>query len=111
MTEIVQVRGSTPVELWPWPPWYLVSEHLGDDPVAADDGFHHFGPEAAVPTFDRLGPDDPEIVVKVIVKVWTCPLDAEPGPGRVELQVTHGGVASEDTAELTPGGLVLWLGL
>ena len=104
MTETVQVRGSAPVELQPCPPWCVMSEHFGAGLVAdADDGFHHFGPEAAGPTFDRLGPHDPGIVVKVLVKAWTCPLDAKAGPGRVELQVTQGSVASEDTAELTPG--------
>ena len=55
-----------------------------------------------MPTFDRMSLNDPEIVVKVVVKAWTCPLDAEPGPARVELHLAPGGVTTEQSAELIP---------
>jgi hypothetical protein len=68
-----------------------------------DDGFHHYGPEAVIATFDRMGINDPEIIVKAVVKAWTCPLDAEPGPARVQLALAPGGVITEMSAELSPG--------
>ncbi len=104
MTEIVHPRGGAPVRLRPCPPWCVAATHFADDMVIdVDDGFHHYGPEAAVPTFDRMSLNDPEIIVKVVMKAWTCPLDAEPGPARVELQLAPGGVTTEQSAELTPG--------
>jgi hypothetical protein len=44
----------------------------------------------------------PETVVKVILKSWTYPLGAEPGPGRVELQLATTEGNTDMYAELTP---------
>jgi hypothetical protein len=104
MAEIVHLRDGAPVELRPCPSWCTGEAHFHEDLVVdPDDGFHHYGPEAATPTFDRICIDDPEIIVTAVVKAWTCPLDAEPGPARVQLALAPGGVITELSAELTPG--------
>ena len=46
--------------------------------------------------------DDPESVVKVILKAWTNRLDAQPGPGRVELQLATTEYNTDSYVELTP---------
>lgn len=76
MTEIVHPRDGNAVALHPRPAWCTLDEHFADDAVIdADDGFHHYGPEIAVPTSDRMFTTGPESVVKVILKAWTHPLD------------------------------------
>ena len=83
MTEIVHPRNGDAVALQPCPAWCSVNEHFADDTVIdADDGFHHYGPEIAVPTSDRMFATGPESVVKVILKSWTHPLDADPQSAR-----------------------------
>lgn len=47
-------------------------------------------------------PDNPETVVKVILKAWTHPLDAEPGRASVELQLAIGEQNTHMCAEFTP---------
>ena len=90
MTEIVQPRNGGTVALRPCPAWCSLNEHFPHDTVIdADDGFHHYGPEITVPTSDRLFTDGPESVVKVSLKAWTKPLDAEPEPARVDLQLEN----------------------
>ena len=117
MAEVVRVRGEAPVELRPCPAWWAGGAHFPEDVVAdPDDGFHHYGPEAAIATFDRIEVSDPEIIVMASVKAWTCPLDAEPGPARVQLALAPGGVITELSAELTvssasPAGVVRGLGI
>ena len=70
-------------------------EHFTENAlIDTDDGFHHYGPELAIPTSDRMLLSGPETVVKVILKAWTPRLDADPGPGRIELQLA--------TTEQTP---------
>jgi hypothetical protein len=101
--EFVQPRDGHAVELRPCPAWCTLSEHFTDDQlVDADDGFHHYGPEIAVPTSDRMFPNGPESVVKVILKAWTSRLDAEPGPGRIELQLATTEENTDLYVELTP---------
>jgi hypothetical protein len=103
VTEIVYPRNGSPVRLGPCPPWCILGRHFaGDDTVDADDGFHHCGPEIAVPTSDRVLPDGPESVVKVILKAWTSSLDAEPGPSRIELQLATTECNTDRYVELTP---------
>lgn len=103
MTETVYPRGGDPVTLRPCPPWCTESRHFSnEDIVDVDDGFHHYGPEIAIPTSDRMLVDDPETVVKVILKSWTHPLDAEPGPGRVDLALATTEGYTDMYAELTP---------
>lgn len=103
MTETVYPRGGGPVALRPCPPWCIEDRHFNEGYVVhADDGYHHYGPAILIPTADRMLVDSPEIVVKVFLKSWTHPLDAEPGPGTIELQL---GTAEENTdmcVDLTP---------
>lgn len=56
-----------------------------------------------MPTSYRMVDHGPEVVVRTILKSWTCPLDAELGPALIELQL---GTAAQNTdlyADLTPG--------
>jgi len=100
MTEIVHPRNGDTVVLRPCPAWCSLNEHfVGDTAIDADDGFHRYGPETRVPTSDRLFTDGPESVVKMSLKAWTKPLDAEPGPDRVDLQLENAG----SSVDLTPG--------
>ena len=41
------------------------------------------GPEAAIPTFNRISVDDPGSIIKVFVKAWTRPLPMPGRPGRI----------------------------
>lgn len=104
MTEIINVRGGAPVSLRPCPSWCALSQHFADgDTVDAGDGFHHYGPEIAIPTSDRAMVDGPATVVKVTLKSWTHPQGAGPGPGRVELQLATTEYNTDMLVELTPG--------
>ncbi len=47
--------------------------------------------------------DDPAMVVKVILKSWTHPLDAEAGPGLIELQLATTEYNTDLYVEITPG--------
>lgn len=59
MTEVVRPRDGEPVELRPCPPWCTHDEHFaGEEIIHADDGFHHCGPEIAVPISDRRHRDE-----------------------------------------------------
>ena len=103
MTETVHPRGGDPVRLRPCPPWCIETRHFNDnDIVDVDDGYHHYGPEIAIPTSDRMLTTGPETIVKVILKSWTHPLDAEPGPGRIELQLATIEHNTDMYAELSP---------
>lgn len=103
MTEIVRPRDGGPARLRPCPPWCTQTRHFADDEVVyADDGFHHYGPEIAIPASDRMLLHDPQSVVKVILKAWTERLDAEPGPGRIELQLATTEENTDMYVELTP---------
>lgn len=104
MPEIVHPHDGDAVTLRPCPPWCTEQQHFDDDVIYASDGYHHFGPEIEVPTSDRfLGTTDgPATVVRVILKAWTHPLDAEPSQARIELNL---GTADERTdlcAEVAP---------
>jgi hypothetical protein len=103
VTEIVHPQEGGAVRLRPCPAWCTRSRHFVDDDVVyADDGFHHIGPEIAVPTSDRRLLHDPESVVKIILKAWTERLDAEPGPNRVELQLATAEENTDMYVDLTP---------
>jgi hypothetical protein len=104
VTEIVYPQEGGAVGLRPCPSWCTQSRHFADDDVVyAEDGFHHAGPEIAVPTSDRRLRHDPESVVKVILKAWTERLDAEPGPSRIELQLATAEENTDMYVDLTPG--------
>jgi uncharacterized protein DUF6907 len=101
--EIVRLRNGDLRTLRPCPPWCTLGLHFADNEVIdADDGFHHRGPEAAVPTTDRALASEPEIVVKVILTSWTVPSDAEPGPTRIELQLGSAKYNTDSCVELEP---------
>jgi hypothetical protein len=70
--------------------------------IFADDGFHHDGPEIAVPTKDRISTRGPETVVKATVRAWTPRLDADPDPGHIELQLATTETNTDMFVELTP---------
>jgi hypothetical protein len=91
------------VQLRPCPPWCTLSQHFAPDgAVDADDGFHHYGPEIAVPTSHRRYLDGPESIVKVLLKAWTNRMDAAPGPGIIELQFADTESDTDLFVELTP---------
>ena len=74
--------------------------------IYADHGYHPFGTEIEVPTSYTFGgmTEGPETIVRMVLKSWTHPLDADPGPALIELNL---GTASERTnmcAEITPAG-------
>jgi hypothetical protein len=89
MEKVVYPRDGDPVRLRPCPPWCIEDRYFADDGVIhSDDGYHHYGPEIMVPkSYRMLGLDGPETVVKVFPTSWTHPLDAEPGPALIELQL------------------------
>lgn len=103
MTETIRLRDGDPVTPRPCPAWCTQGRHFPLDYVAdSDDGFHHYGPEVAIPTSDRMLLDGPETIVKVNLTSWTHPLGAEPGPSRVELQLATIEGNSDMYVELTP---------
>jgi hypothetical protein len=84
------------------PPWCTLSLHFADgEGIDADDGYHHCGPQIAVPASYRMHRDAPETVVRAILKSWTHPLDAEPGPALIEINLGTAGEWADACAEIT----------
>ena len=78
--------------------------HFDDGEVIdSDDGYHHYGPEFAVPASCGMFPDSPVTVVRVFLRSWTHPLGADPGPVLIELNLGTAGVGADVCAEMTPG--------
>lgn len=103
MTETIYLRDGHPVRLRPCPPWCTQQRHFADgDTIDADDGFHHDGPEIAVPTSDRALIGYPETVLKVALRAWTSRMDAEPNAGHIELQLATTEYDTDMCVELTP---------
>jgi hypothetical protein len=104
VTEVIHPRDGAPVRLRPCPPWCTQTRHFTDDDVIyAEDGFHHYGPEITVPASFRMFSDSPGSVVKVSLKAWANCLNADPGPGFVELQLATTEYDTDAYVELTPG--------
>jgi hypothetical protein len=104
MTEVVHPRDADTIALRPCPPWCTLRRHFADGEVIdADDGYHHCGPEIAVPTSYRAHRDAPETVVRAILKSWTHPLSAEPDPALIEINLGTAGERTDACAEITPG--------
>jgi hypothetical protein len=105
MTEVVRPRDGEPVALRPCPPWCAESRHFADDEaIYADHGYHHYGTEIEVPTacpFAGLTGGDPTIV-RAVLKSWTHPLGADPGPARIEINLGTAAERTDSCAELTP---------
>ena len=105
MPEVVYPRDGYAVTLRPCPPWCAEERHFTDeDVIYADDGYHHYGPEAEVRTsYPFLGMTDRAgTIVRVVLKSWTHPLDADPGPALVELNLGTAGERTDMCAEITP---------
>jgi hypothetical protein len=103
--EVVHPRDGDAVALRPCPPWCTESRHFADDEVIhADNGYHHYGTEIEVPTafpFLGLGDEGPTIV-RAVLKSWTHPLDADPGPTLVELNLGTPKSRTDASVEATP---------
>ena len=105
MTEVVHPLDGDSVALRPCPPWCTESRHFaGGEAIYADHGYHHYGTEIEVPTSDTfLGmTDGPQTIVRAVLKSWTHPLDADPGPALIELNLGTAGKRTEMCAEITP---------
>ncbi len=103
--EVVHPRDGDAVALGSCPPWCTTQDRHFDDGevIDSDDGYHHYGPELAVPTSYGMFPDSPVTVVKVFLRSWTHPLGADPGPVVVELNLGTAEVNTDMCAEMTPG--------
>jgi len=104
VAEVVHLRGGGEVAMRPCPAWCTQARHFPQGTVAdPDDGYHHYGPEADIATADRLpGLDNEPAVLRVILKSWVQPLDAGPGPARIELNLGTAAAGTDMSAELTP---------
>jgi hypothetical protein len=101
--EVVRTHEGDAVTLRPCPPWCAEGRHFTEDAVIdATDGYHHYGPETEISTADSMLVIGPETVIRVMLKSWTCPLHAEPGPARIELQLGTAEERTDMNAELTP---------
>jgi hypothetical protein len=104
VTEIIYPRDGGAAGLRPCPPWRTQRRHCTDDEVIwTEDGFHHCGPEIAVPASARMLTDGPESVVKAGLKARTSRLGAEPGPGFAGLQLATTEYNTDASVGLTPG--------
>jgi hypothetical protein len=104
--EIVHPRGGDAVTLRPCPPWCTQDRHFDDgETVDVDDGFHHYGTETEIETSDRYAGHvtGPAATVRVVLKSWTHPLDAEPGPARIEISIGTAKERTDSSVEVTPG--------
>lgn len=105
MPEVAYLRDGDAVTLRPCPPWCTEERHFTDDEmVYADDGFHHYGQEVEVPTScPFLGTtDEAATIIRVVLKSWTHPLDADPGPALIELNLGTASERTDSCAEITP---------
>ena len=103
--EVVRPLDADAVTLHPCPPWCAEERHFAHDEVIyADDGYHHHGIEIEVPTSSKfLGmADGPETIVRAVLRSWTHPLDAEPGPVFIELNLGTAAERTDMCAEVTP---------
>ena len=104
--EVVRPLDGEAVTLRPCPPWCAEGRHFADDEVIyADHGYHHYGTEIEVPTsYKFLGmTGGPETIVRAVLKSWTHPLHAEPGPAHIELNLGTTAERTDMCAEITPG--------
>lgn len=105
MAEVVHPRDGDAVTLLPCPTWCTVGRHFGDsEAVYADHGYHHCGTEIEVPTcYKFLGTaDGPPTIIRVVLKSWTCPLDADPGPALIELNLGTAVQRTDMCTEISP---------
>lgn len=105
MTEVVHPLDGDPVALRPCPAWCTAGRHFaGGEAVYADHGYHHYGSEIEVPTsygFPGMTDGSPTIV-RAVLRSWTHPLDADPGPALIELNLGTAAGRTDMCAEITP---------
>jgi hypothetical protein len=105
MAEIVHPRDGNEVVLRPCPSWCALDRHFDDDEaVYADDGYQHVGTEIEVLTayhFAGLIDGNPTIV-RAVLKSWTHPLEASPGPTVIELNLGTAAERTDSCVEATP---------
>ena len=105
MTEVVHPLDGDAVALRPCPPWCTENRHFADgEAIYADHGYHHYGTEIEVPTSDTFPgmTSGPRTIVRAVLKSWTHPLGADPGPALVELNLGTAGERTDVCAEITP---------
>ena len=105
--EVVHPLDGDAVTLRPCPPWCTEGRHFADDEVIyADHGYHHYGPEVEVPASSRFAgmTEGPAAVVRAVLKSWTHPLDAEPGPALIELNLGTAAGRTDMCADISPAG-------
>ena len=106
MPEVVHPLDGIPVTLQSCPAWCTEDRHFANDEVVyADHGYHHYGTEIEVPTaYPFLGmTDGVPTIVRAVLKSWTHPLDADPGPALIELNFGTAAERTDICAEITPG--------
>jgi hypothetical protein len=99
--EVVHPRDGDAVALRPCPAWCTAGRHFDDGEAVYAD---HDGTEIQVPTSCKfLGTaDGPPTIVRIALKSWTHPLDAEPGPALIELNLGTAAKRTDMCAEITP---------
>jgi hypothetical protein len=83
MAEVVHWRDGDAVALRPCPPGGTADGHFVDGEVIyTDNGYHHYGAEAEVPTsYPFLGlTDGVPTVVRAVLMSWTQPPGGDPRP-------------------------------
>ena len=98
--ENIRTRDGDEFEIQPCPPWCTGGHFPAGEQVDSDDGFHHYGPDVSVPTSHRPFTDQDSSTVRLCLKAWVHPLDADTGTGCVD--VTLFTADGEPTIELTP---------
>lgn len=100
---IVELTDGSTVELKPCPAWCLGDHGFPrETPVSpVIDSFHHQGPDATVSVAWRANPDAGPDSVTVQLMSFTEPLDADPGPARIDIYLRTS-TGEEAYTELTP---------
>ncbi|MEV3925930.1 DUF6907 domain-containing protein [Actinomadura coerulea] len=96
----ITTRDGLQVTLQPCPTWCTTDHFDPGTYLHLEDGFHHLSEPVDILTTDisRI-PDGEPTTVQMRLKAFTAPLNAAPGPTRVELALLD----NEDAAvELTP---------
>jgi hypothetical protein len=97
--KIIHTRDGDQFEIRPCPSWCTDEHFPPDEHVDSDDGFHHCGPDVSIPTSHQPFTGKECSTVRLYLKTWVLPLDAEPGTGCVDLTLFT--ADGEPTVELT----------
>jgi hypothetical protein len=96
---IIHTRDGDQFEIRPCPSWCTDEHFPPDEHVDSDDGFHHCGPDVSIPTSHQPFTGEERSTVRLYLKTWVLPLDADPGTGCVDLTLFT--ADGEPTVELT----------